>query len=1341
MDSGLDHLLRELTDAGTVDSGGVFTIDLTEALAKMRRYQLEGRNAYLQALVAAAVLGRASRFSLEQTGSSLVISFDGDTIPGSQLQTVFSYLLISEPVSRMRELAVALNSLLGGEYERLLVQAWAGLEGAQLEVEGSEIRAHKLTACPWSPEESINRITLVRRRTLGGMLKPLATEREFLAGKCSLAPLELTTGGAPVPRAALFPNNCLALAGLVNRDFPLGLELPKVVARSAGPSPGDFTALIALTSKLTPQAQMHFVVSGVTFERVVGFDLPGVVAVIATDRLEKNFSQTDLVSGTEFHRMISQLGFEGIKLTAVLAQKFNQLSAAEQTPATKLILKAMAAALTADSWGPGFPTELAGLVDAPLFFSAAGNPVSLRPFLQQYRLHGRLLYVRKTQAVDKVGDETVILMDPETGPVLEAVFPRREDYQQQLLEQAESSRSVARPPAEVLEPVKLSKLKGFISENPDGAFAPARLCLRRDPRTVVGQKEPGLPDGLLVEVWCREVDPSYPLDEPPNRQYYEPILARVRAELPRFYKNLTDVSPSAWEKSDSPARHHLLNLLAWLGPYDGEPPKIGMLVHIETLRTVQGGMLSLSDLLKDYDKRRFVGVISSSLPMGDLRGGDLPTPLTLSVNAQEQACLEKVFGEYGLHHYDDLLKFRKARPEFFTRTLTDPVLADDMVWRVSFEDRDIQGEVGYSLAATDPRLRARLLVYGRLMEEWDHELGFGPVVAVVACPRLRPNSRWNGVAQDKVFAEVRDALLEHARRLVFSMEAELVDPFAPNHLRARRFAWSQMVWELRRFHEDVEKYATEETFRRFCRLPLLFDLWGEPRCLEELMPETRTVRTVGYLSGPVDRPKDPETIVLKVEPDELRSLRTAFKLLDIPPLDLALALGQQERREARLGEGVYLHQGSTAPLEGEVALLGGKGPSRVTILCDHRLLREHTLESPFPFEAVLNHDGAATSLRVQEATIEQARLSAERLVLELIDRQQHRLYLLELLSRLTPGPLWERLRSAPLVRDLVSWGLVAVERLEPPVVFLPNSSLEPNQARAAQKVAAQRGVPVLPVLDESEQKLLFHLLDELQPLGRDFLTSVQALHNQQGQRRTSFRLEDVYPGKLWLGRVPFTGDRLLGELGLPLDEGPGELSVSVEGLPIANLELGEPGLFGVIDGPFPVRPDWSGLLDEEAVRYQLVEAQRQLAKYFSHSLPLAPKSRSRALRALTALRGTEPAPIAPVRVEAIPDYEVGSRLTQDQAARLLTTLRPSLAHLAGKGALVLAPLGSRGALYAQRPDGLALNSDHPLLPQIFRHPRGEKLGLQLLALLLAGAVEQGSAREAHRQLLNRLGVG
>ena len=95
---------------------------------------------------------------------------------------------------------------------------------------------------------------------------------------------------------------------------------------------------------------------------------------------------------------------------------------------------------------------------------------------------------------------------------------------------------------------------------------------------MVCQKEPGLPDGLLVEVWCREVDPSHPLDEAPNREHYEPILARVRAELPRFYKNLTEVPPAAWEKSESPARHHLLNLLAWLGPYDGEPPKIGMLI-------------------------------------------------------------------------------------------------------------------------------------------------------------------------------------------------------------------------------------------------------------------------------------------------------------------------------------------------------------------------------------------------------------------------------------------------------------------------------------------------------------------------------------------------------------------------------------------------------------------------------------------------------------------------------------------------------------------------------------------------------------------------------------------
>ncbi len=1337
MDSGLGQLLDQLMAEGAVDSGGVFTVDLNQALAKMRRYQLEGRQTYLQALVTAAVLGQATRFQVDGRGHAITVSYDGLASSADDLRRLFSSLLTTGLASRQRELAVAVNTLLGEDFEGLLFQSFDGFRGGELRFSQGQLQVNELDHRPWSDPHFTNRFRVTRKaRGLKGLLKtfqPLNEERDFLQERCSLAPLTLEVAGETLARSQPLPDDCLALGGLVSKDHPLTVDLPQAHFRRAGASPGKFTALVAVTLNPDPRADLTFVVSGVSFRHHIPIGYPGLVAVVATDSLPKNFSQTDLVAGSEKDQLLDLLGQEALKLVATVATDLDRVPEQERQLAREMILRCLPVAVKVDR--PEASEGLGGFLEAPLFRLADGEPTALLPLVNQYRAHGFLPYTTQSLSRQRIDDLQVLLTDESELEALASVFPERRDYFERLLEAPPSPpRSASSQPSRtVLPPWTLTRLEGQVKEWDPAS--PSRVGVVSQGRVGLSWEEPGLPPGLMVEVECPGFKLDHPLEETTNQLLRDRIVAQVAADLPEFYTRLHLVEESEWERSDSLARQHLLNFLGWCGRYQGDDPPIGILTHVDTLRTVHGAMLSLADLFKDLEQRGYIGVVSHELSQAGLRGGDLPSPVTLAVFAHERKALARFLGPYSLHHYDDLLKYRRARPDFFNRTIAPAVLPGGMIWKRPFHLQDIQGEVGVPREADTEGLQIRLLLFGRLIQVLERDLGFGPVLAIVSCPRLRPNSRWDGVVADPIFEEVMAVVEQQARSLCQEMKAELEHQDRPGHLRAVRFVRAQMLSELRRFYQTPEEVASEPCFRAFCRLPVFFDLFGATRSLEELMPETRTAGIVGYTLTDLERDPSPEEIILRLRSEEVQALRAVLEMLDLALLDRAFLLQRPSlsQREAILPEGVYLARGQLDGLAGEVGLVGGREPSVVEVLAHYRSFETRRLEGPVSFRAVVNHDRAATSPRLVEAVVEQVQRKALALVEDLAEAGHHRLFLLEVLSRAGSSRLGQKLTRAPLLRDVVSWGLVSIGSLAEPIYYLPHDLVNPRRAEAARSVASGLGWSQLLVLDEAERELARELVAELKPLPREFLVKIQAIYRQGVKRRTSFRLEEMVTGGRWLARQPLEGSGVMGEIGLLADQRPGRCLISVDGIPMPERTLSEAGLMVIVDGPFEVTEDYSQLRDFGPVQ-RLIEVHRQgLLEWLSVHLPQTPELRSRALRVL----GEESllAKLSQRSLVTQPDYQEKQTVAHQDLETMFQALASALKQILPEHRLTLAPFGSGRELFHPRRDGLALNVDHPLLAEVARRGR---FGLQLLVVAVASWMEPQSPRATHGDLVQFL---
>lgn len=119
--SELQAVLDALRSEGSLDSSGVFTVDLTKALPKLERFQLPEAHFGLLKVIQSAVVAGASRVALSFSAASIQVEHDGVPPKPHELRDLLNFLMApDEPVHHrvLRDLGIGVNTALsrGGNW-------------------------------------------------------------------------------------------------------------------------------------------------------------------------------------------------------------------------------------------------------------------------------------------------------------------------------------------------------------------------------------------------------------------------------------------------------------------------------------------------------------------------------------------------------------------------------------------------------------------------------------------------------------------------------------------------------------------------------------------------------------------------------------------------------------------------------------------------------------------------------------------------------------------------------------------------------------------------------------------------------------------------------------------------------------------------------------------------------------------------------------------------------------------------------------------------------------------------------------------------------------------------
>ncbi len=259
----MDPILEELRRQGSHHSSGSFTFDLEGALRRLGRYQLADPAHFVLRLVAVAVEGGATFFSLK----GLEMRWDGAPLERDELTGLFDRLLRGQE-ARSAELAVA------------LIAARTLFPRIELETGTTRLRLERerltLEDCP----RGDNRLVLhgggwLRRHRLPGRLKKLLAER------CKLAPL--------ADRSLQASSACCVRFGAPPFGLPAQLALPATPWGTGYLLLGD-----------GPARAPEIYRSGVRFDSPWDPRCPGCSVYWWTDNLTLDISRGHLVEDEQF---------------------------------------------------------------------------------------------------------------------------------------------------------------------------------------------------------------------------------------------------------------------------------------------------------------------------------------------------------------------------------------------------------------------------------------------------------------------------------------------------------------------------------------------------------------------------------------------------------------------------------------------------------------------------------------------------------------------------------------------------------------------------------------------------------------------------------------------------------------------------------------------------------------------------------------------------------------------------------------------------------------------------------------------------------------------------------
>ena len=310
-----DDLLAELRGEGELDSVGRFTLDRAQARAKLQKFQLADARRYVLELVQAAVLRGASTIAFDIDADDMRMRFDGRVFTAAELDELWGSIFAegdTADLRGLRQLGLGLNAALGTEPKRIVVRS--GATQVLLQPGKEDAFSSISSAIAETTIHVKQRVKLVLvvefLRNLTGQL----SEEVYLRERCGYTELAITLDGKPIG------------FGLRQTDMLVSAPL----------SGDDFRGVIGLAASEAP-AELRLVKDGVWIDtHRLDQCGPGLVAVVAGERLRKDVSLAKIVADDALAQILGQVRIARWALFTALVERV-QAGALASEPAMKRV--------------------------------------------------------------------------------------------------------------------------------------------------------------------------------------------------------------------------------------------------------------------------------------------------------------------------------------------------------------------------------------------------------------------------------------------------------------------------------------------------------------------------------------------------------------------------------------------------------------------------------------------------------------------------------------------------------------------------------------------------------------------------------------------------------------------------------------------------------------------------------------------------------------------------------------------------------------------------------------------------------------------------------------------
>lgn len=363
----LDIFLKSMVAQGSVNSSGIFTIDIQAALPKLEKFQLPKPYFGILKVIQSAVVSQARHLSAYSSSAGTTIEHDGIPPSPDQLKNLLSYLLAQDEnneYASLRELAIGLNTSLarGASWVEITVktengwtsQRWASREDSKLVEKPRSNKPYSLrfTIRNSAGQFSSSLWSRIHSKDILGMLTgsrdDLDDDIKVIFDRCRFAPLSISINSKKLPPAAATgtikkrwsafkvvehrKGNLIEVYLQCEKESAYLLSVPnksearlkylvegsfdgqsyaaksKLLKVYQAPRSRSFFAIVGIRPLIHTPGEIIIIKNGVELTRLTPPGLPGgITAIMSAEGLKLDLSQFRLVDTPLFHNRMQWL--------------------------------------------------------------------------------------------------------------------------------------------------------------------------------------------------------------------------------------------------------------------------------------------------------------------------------------------------------------------------------------------------------------------------------------------------------------------------------------------------------------------------------------------------------------------------------------------------------------------------------------------------------------------------------------------------------------------------------------------------------------------------------------------------------------------------------------------------------------------------------------------------------------------------------------------------------------------------------------------------------------------------------------------------------------------------